>query len=134
MCTRSFRDDDRPAQLERDPHELVNLVGDADFMDVMADFTRDVLRRWDPDKTDAGVRSNQQDRALIDMAMRQGRFSALEYQPMTAGANQYMRNHLPKRRRGRPWSLIQLTSEETADQAVVCLPHSEGVDTERRNA
>ena len=94
MCTRSFRDDDRPAQLERDPHELVNLVGDADFTDVVADFTSDVLRRWDPDAIHAAVRSNQQDRALIDTAMRQGRFAAWDYQPMTDSANQYMRNHL----------------------------------------
>jgi len=80
--------------LERDPHELVNLVGDADFTDVVADFTSDVLRRWDPDAIHAAVRSNQQDRALIDTAMRQGRLAAWDYQPMTDSANQYMRNHL----------------------------------------
>ena len=80
--------------LNNDPHELVNLVGDAGFTDVVADFTTEVLQRWDPDAIDAAVRSNQQARSLVDTAMRQGRFAAWDYQPMTDAANEYMRNHL----------------------------------------
>jgi choline-sulfatase len=80
--------------LTADPHELINLVGDADFTDVVADFTAEVLRRWDPDAIDAAVRSNQQARALVDTAMRQGRFAAWDHQPMTDATNEYMRNHL----------------------------------------
>lgn len=80
--------------LGTDPHELVNLVGDADFTDVVADFTTEVLRRWDPDEIDRSVRSNQRARAVVDTAMRQGRFAAWDYQPTTDAASQYMRNHL----------------------------------------
>ncbi len=49
--------------VDADPRELTNLVGDADFIDVVADFTTDVLRRWDPDQLLADVRANQTARA-----------------------------------------------------------------------
>jgi choline-sulfatase len=80
--------------LETDPHELTDLVGDADFTDVVVDFTTEVLRRWDPADIEADVRASQQDRVVVDRAMRQGRFSPWDFQPMTDATNQYMRNHL----------------------------------------
>lgn len=80
--------------LRVDPHELTNLVGDPEFGDIVADFTSEVLRRWDPETIDAEVRLNQQARALVDRALRQGRFLAWDHQPATDAANQYMRNHL----------------------------------------
>lgn len=80
--------------VDADPHELRNLVGDVDHMDVVADFTTEVLKRWDPDQLLAEVRANQEARATVDRAMRQGQFSAWDYQPMTDAKNQYMRNHL----------------------------------------
>jgi choline-sulfatase len=80
--------------LESDPSELTNLVGDLDHTDLVADFTMEVLRRWDVDVIDADVRANQSARALVDRALRQGRFEAWDFQPMTNAADQYMRNHL----------------------------------------
>ena len=80
--------------LDADPHELADLVGDHEHTDVVADFTGEVLRRWDPDRILAEVRANQEARAVVDRAMRQGRFSAWDFQPMTDATNQYMRNHL----------------------------------------
>jgi choline-sulfatase len=80
--------------LEADPLELCNLVGDLDVTDVVADFTTEVLRRWDPDAIERAVRADQGARSLIDRALRQGRFSPWDYQPVTDAANQYMRNHL----------------------------------------
>lgn len=80
--------------LESDPSELVNLVGDPEHLDTVADFTAEVLSRWDPDRLLTAVRANQEARATVDRAMRQGRFSAWDYQPMTDAADQYMRNHL----------------------------------------
>lgn len=80
--------------IEGDPHELTNLVGKAAHTDVVADFTTDVLRRWDPDRLLTEVRASQQARATVDRAMRQGRFSAWDFQPLTDATNQYMRNHL----------------------------------------
>ncbi len=80
--------------VDADPHELRNLVGDHDHIDVVADFTSEVLQRWDADQILAEVRANQEARATVDRAMRQGRFSAWDYQPSTDATNQYMRNHL----------------------------------------
>ncbi len=80
--------------LDVDPHELVDLVGDPDHTDTLADFTAEMLRRWDPDAIDAAVRSSQRARALVDSALRRGRFAAWDYQPTTDATNQYMRNHL----------------------------------------
>ena len=77
-----------------DPHELVDLVGDLDHADLVADFTLEVLQRWDPDALDAAVRATQRARATVDRALRQGRFEAWDHQPRTDAANQYMRNHL----------------------------------------
>jgi len=80
--------------VDADPHELENLVGNVDHLDVVADFTTEVLQRWDPDRLLAEVRANQEARAIVDRAMRQGRFAAWDFQPMTDAKNQYMRNHL----------------------------------------
>ena len=77
-----------------DPDELVNLVGQVDHLDTVADFTAEVLQRWDVDTIDAEVRASQRARATVDRALRQGRFTSWDYQPATDAANQYMRNHL----------------------------------------
>lgn len=80
--------------LADDPAELNNLAAQADFMDEVADFTMEVLDRWDPTGLNAAVRANQEARATVDRALRQGRFEAWDYQPTTEARNQYMRNHL----------------------------------------
>lgn len=80
--------------LATDPSELNNLVGQVEFMDEVADFTMEVLDRWDPAALNAAVRANQEARATVDRALRQGRFEAWDFQPSTDAKNQYMRNHL----------------------------------------
>lgn len=80
--------------VEHDPSELDNLVVDAGHETVVAEFTAEVLERWDPARLLADVRANQEARSTVDRAMRQGRFSAWDYQPVIDAANQYMRNHL----------------------------------------
>ena len=80
--------------VDADPHELRNLVGDQEHLDIVADFTSEVLQRWDADQILSDVRASQEARATVDRAMRQGRFSAWDYQPTTDAKNQYMRNHL----------------------------------------
>jgi choline-sulfatase len=80
--------------LATDPHELDNLVGQFDHMDDVADFTVEVLDRWDPAALTEAVRANQAARATVDRALRQGRFTAWDFQPVTDATQQYMRNHL----------------------------------------
>ncbi len=80
--------------LADDPHELSNLANDPAHAAEVAECIAEIMRRWDVDAIDTAVRSNQQARAEIDRAMRQGRFRAWDYQPTTDATEQYMRNHL----------------------------------------
>ena len=80
--------------LAADPHEITNLASDPACAAEVADWTAEVMQRWDVDAIDAAVRANQQARAEIDRAMRQGRFRAWDYQPAIDATEQYMRNHL----------------------------------------
>jgi choline-sulfatase len=77
-----------------DPSELSNLAADPEHADVAAAFAAEVADRWDAPAIDAAVRSNQEARATVDRALRQGRFEAWDYVPQSNALNQYMRNHL----------------------------------------
>ncbi len=86
-----------PAQLYdlvADPAELVNLAFDDARADAVDGFVAEVFDRWDPSRIDREVRENQRARADVDRAMRQGRFSAWDFQPVTDASELYMRNHL----------------------------------------
>ncbi len=80
--------------LTGDPQELANLATDEAHSGTVAEFTTEILMRWDPDAINAAVRHNQQARATVDRALRQGRFEAWDYVPQSDATNQYMRNHL----------------------------------------
>ena len=80
--------------LVADPHERTDLVGRVEHGDLVADFTAEVLDRWDHSEIDRAVRSSQQARAVVDRALRQGRFEAWDHVPVVDATNQYMRNHL----------------------------------------
>ncbi len=57
-------------------------------------FEAEVRERWNVDALDAEVRANQAARAIVDRALRQGRYKSWDFQPTTDAPNQYMRNHL----------------------------------------
>ncbi len=80
--------------LAADPAELTNLASHAAHAETVAAFTAEVFDRWDPSRIDGEVRANQRARADVDRALRQGRFWAWDFQPMTDATEQYMRNHL----------------------------------------
>jgi choline-sulfatase len=83
--------------LDADPTEIVNLAKSGDHVDqaeTVAAFTAEVFERWDPAVIDQQVRDNQRARADVDRALRQGRFHAWDFQPMSDATEQYMRNHL----------------------------------------
>ncbi|MFT5027492.1 MAG: choline-sulfatase [Ilumatobacter sp.] len=77
-----------------DPSELSNLAADPEHALVAAAFEAEVADRWDAPAIDAAVRANQEARATVDRALRQGRFEAWDYVPQSNALNQYMRNHL----------------------------------------
>lgn len=86
-----------PAQLydlAADPHELRNLAEEAEAAPIVAALTAEVHERWDPAALNAQVRANQRARAVVDRALRQGRYASWDFQPAVDATNQYMRNHL----------------------------------------
>jgi choline-sulfatase len=87
---------DRPQlyNLADDPNELTNLAEDPSNAVDVTRFEREVEERWNAEQIDTDVRASQRARVVIDTAMRQGRFSAWDYQPTTNAAEHYVRNHL----------------------------------------
>jgi choline-sulfatase len=80
--------------LAADPSELQNLAPLAEHAPTVAAFEREVSERWDPAAIERSVRENQRARADVDHALRQGRYRAWDFQPLSDATEQYMRNHL----------------------------------------
>jgi choline-sulfatase len=80
--------------LSDDPAELHNLAADPLHAAEAARFAAEVARRWDAESLRGDVVANQQARALVDRALRQGRYRAWDHQPVTDASELYMRNHL----------------------------------------
>jgi choline-sulfatase len=82
---------------DADGAQLYDLATDPDELDNLGDDERwraEVRRRWDLDRIHRDVLDSQANRRTVDGALRQGRYSAWDFQPTTDAAGQYMRNHL----------------------------------------
>ncbi len=77
--------------LADDPHELTNLAPTSAEAAVLAE---EVAKLWDAEEIEQQVLASQRARAVVDEALRQGRYEAWDYEPRSDAANQYMRNHL----------------------------------------
>jgi choline-sulfatase len=77
-----------------DPDELVNLCKVDEHSATVADFEAEVARRWQPAKLKAAVIASQHARRTVDTAVRKGRHTSWDYQPIEDASGQYMRNHL----------------------------------------
>lgn len=87
-------DPDQLYDLACDPHERVNLAGDALWADTVAAFRAEVAARWDLRQLHAAVLQDQARRRLVDVALRKGMYTPWDYTPRRDGAAEYMRNHL----------------------------------------
>ena len=80
--------------LDNDPHELENLANNSAHQAVLEDFDKLREQRWRLDVLNDDVKENQQKRILVYDALRQGRYTPWDYQPITDATQRYMRNHL----------------------------------------
>ena len=77
-----------------DPHERTNLASDPAHAETLARFEAMRETRWNTEALDEDVRENQRRRILCYEALREGRFTPWDYQPVSDASERFMRNHL----------------------------------------
>jgi choline-sulfatase len=85
-------DPDQLYDLRADPDERVNLAEQDSHAPVLGEFRAEVARRWDLPRLHADVLASQQRRHLVDRALRTGRYTPWDYQPMRDASRLYVRN------------------------------------------
>lgn len=87
-------DPDQLFNLQLDPNELENLAVDPAHEDTVQHFSHIVQSRWALDALDEDIRENQQRRIVCYEALREGRYTAWDHQPVQDASERFMRNHL----------------------------------------
>jgi len=85
-------DPDQLYDVNADPDECVNLAGQADCAKVAADFRSEVARRWDLSALHEAVLDSQRRRHFVYAALREGRFTPWDFQPLRDASRLYIRN------------------------------------------
>lgn len=80
--------------LETDPSELFNLVGDAQYRELQKSFEDEVLARWDSNRIRDDVIATQKQRRAVHAAMQSGALTHWDYNPPRDASNEYVRNHM----------------------------------------
>jgi choline-sulfatase len=86
-----------PAQLynlELDPDERVNLAGRADHAEIVAQFSAESARRWDPQAIIVDVIASQKRRRRVYEAMTTGRMTSWDFNPRRDANQEFVRNHM----------------------------------------
>ena len=86
-------DPDQLYDLQADPDELRNLAGVSQHAARVQAFLAEVARRWDIPALHAEVIASQRRRHLVYDALRIGRSTPWDFQPMRNASRQYVRNH-----------------------------------------
>lgn len=88
---------DDPMQLfnlEADPNELNNLAEHNEHKETLYHFVDVMNSRWNLEVLDDDIRENQQRRIVCYEALRQGRYTPWDHQPVQDASERFMRNHL----------------------------------------
>jgi choline-sulfatase len=85
-------DPDQLYDLAADPDERVNLGSRAECAGLVAGFRAEVARRWSLTEVHQAVLASQSRRHFVDGALRQGRYSPWDYQPLRDASRLYIRN------------------------------------------
>ncbi len=80
--------------LEADPNELVNLVGDDGVREVVEEFSAEVTQRWDSEQLRRDIIASQTQRRAVHAAMETGRIVSWDYNPPRDASQEYVRNHM----------------------------------------
>jgi len=85
-------DPDLLFDLSADADELCNLADHAAHAAVLAAFRAEVVRRWSLPQLHAQVLASQRRRHLVYGALRAGRYTPWDFQPLRDATRQYVRN------------------------------------------
>jgi choline-sulfatase len=85
-------DPDQLYDLLADPDEVRNLAALGSHAARVQEFRAEVARRWDMQTLHAAVIASQQRRHLVYGALRSGRYTPWDYQPVREASRLYVRN------------------------------------------
>ena len=85
-------DPDQLYDLTGDPDEVDNLAHDPQHAGRVQEFRAEVGRRWDLPAVHAEVLASQQRRHLVNHALRSGRYTPWDFQPIRDASKLYVRN------------------------------------------
>jgi choline-sulfatase len=85
-------DPDQLYDLSEDPDEIRNLAQVPEQAPRIQEFRAEVARRWDLPALHADVIASQQRRHLVYAALRTGRYTSWDFQPIRDASRQYVRN------------------------------------------
>jgi choline-sulfatase len=85
-------DPDQLYDLAADPQERVNLAAGGEHAAVVAAFRSEVARRWSLSALHAEVLASQRRRHLVYAALRTGRYTPWDFQPLRDASHLYVRN------------------------------------------
>ena len=85
-------DPDQLYDLTEDPDEVRNLAGAPAHGARLREFRTEVQRRWDLPTLGAAVIASQQRRHLVNAALRTGRYTPWDHQPLRDASRLYVRN------------------------------------------
>jgi choline-sulfatase len=85
-------DPDQLYDLADDPDEVRNLAADLSHAQRVRTFLAEVKQRWNLPALHAEVLASQQRRHLVNDALRTGRYTAWDFQPLRDARQLYVRN------------------------------------------
>ena len=85
-------DPDQLYDLGKDPDELVNLAAHRQHAAQIGAFRDEVARRWALQELHTAVLASQRRRHFVYSALRQGRYTPWDYQPVRDASRLYIRN------------------------------------------